>query len=936
MGYLDRYFTGNQESSELEKMYGEARASMYQQDRQEIHENLNKFVEDTIAYGTFTWEPDKLENERDAFISLQQNKTLEEKSVADDLRNQPYIKLLEPSHIDMMSQNGYVATPYIDLDNSEYGRFELGGVDNWDAEWWQTWLDANSQLGLLGEELPAQWAYTRVQSAGMGEGGHFEEWEKRMGRSSQPTEYEQEAIDYYLLDRSNLKRLVNPATLYRHPPLKNVVNFINQSDEAYSYTTPPNFFSSRRQEGWDGEKALEVFSETNAPLLSVFQAIGGNVQQLKDSPNHYEFRYLINETVHMHSVAARVAIAQKNRGWWERQGNFAIGFVASSLNSVDMLGEVAVAVATAGSSLTYTVGKRGLSTTVKGVNNVKRARRLTGFLGRARSTVTRNRAYRVNDLVEGEDRIAKLVGWVKDTQNVRNFMARINAFIPSNLPDTFIAAGFKKLHGTGTVLGQSKAATIGHYVVSKRALDFATGSVEGFLYGLVNQLDSTEEWSTEALWNEIISEGAGQVFAGPAFRTVLGRGVMMPSHKVARATLTKALDKMKFSPETRSAIDQAFGPLQQNWNKMPVEFQEQMIAAKIMYGINNEGYAMATGRSGATIPSHMHALVNHLSEATGEQVDVNSILNDINKRKREKATEGEELVLSDSEVMIALAHGVLNQLASRNKIIGTVDADGNINPQAESIIREIAIEGMAYEAASTRGFEGMSQAEVYEAVEAAKIDILSSDAEILEKTLVTNLQAYRTVMQKLGLDHQSISTTEGKEAVGAELISGDNLLTLQRELHNANVDMSDTGLSPEQIQQLGEKPPPTPKPMRRNAGRRARMAAAARTAVGAETLTSLPDSKNVVEDEIKPKNQTEVSPEVEPVVPSKAEKIAEGTRETVEKINSSEKNESNKNSIKSELEQKSQEERQRLLEIAQGLQNHSEAAESLRNNNNCT
>ena len=425
--------------------------------------------------------------------------------------------------------------------------------------------------------------------------------------------------------------------------------------------------------------------------------------------------------------------------------------------------------------------------------------------------------------------IQMLTTWGLETRKFRNLMAKIHSWIPSNIPDKIIMGGYKKAFGTEMVMGKG-FKNYSQFWLTRRGLDFGIGTIEGAIYGAFNQYDGNDGWDWGRFWNEVITEGVGQVFAGPTFRLVLGRGVMAPAHKMGSSTLNKIYEKIDFSPEIRAAIDNAYKPIMPNFDKFTVEQQEAILSSRITLGLSHSGYGKITGTNGA-IPQYLQNMIAEISSATGVTIDAYSAIDAIFQRTID--SEGNVTIpLTQLETSLALIHSVMNQVDNQGRQVLQVKnpETGETEGQLQSLLRTAILHGVVHERATKGGtveLEGDALVEARLKVldELSQMDKDAKEGERpraleLQNIIDEALKATKTVMEKLGMDTSAIVTTAGRSVSSVERLDAPTVEIL-KELYkqNPNMNLGD-GISPDQVAEIKDDPsiPTTPEDVTKPTG----------------------------------------------------------------------------------------------------------------------
>ena len=146
---------------------------------------------------------------------------------------------------------------------------------------------------------------------------------------SEGMEEGQEAYEHYSLTSSNLGRLAFwrgdyiGETLVEHMPFANFRAMLKADEDThFTATTPSKFYASRRHENWDAEKAYVFIKSTILALLPLEQQ-GIGKEELVATPNHWEFRNVVMETLHLDINQRLCQISEE--GTWYGNRRFLVG-----------------------------------------------------------------------------------------------------------------------------------------------------------------------------------------------------------------------------------------------------------------------------------------------------------------------------------------------------------------------------------------------------------------------------------------------------------------------------------------------------------------------------------------------------------------------------------------------------------------------------------
>jgi hypothetical protein len=388
---------------------------------------------------------------------------------------------------------------------------------------------------------------------------------------------------------------------------------------------PTQVFGEQKQEGWDAAKAWELMKEYHPDISSYLVNVAGvNVEQLLRTPNHWEFRYAINEAVDMSNIQAILSSRARDQNWLENKVDFAKQFVIQSFRSADMPVELALTLASAG-------GYAGVGAAVT-LSRASKARSLSrGVYSAARM------ADNARDLANATKRTNSLL------QNLRTYQALM---VPSNwgsiITNSILS---RKLAVEGVQWGSE--VTAGKFMTSVFT-DFGQGLVEGALYNIQNQITDNMEWSSGRLWSEMLEEGVGQIVFGKVFRGInLGLGQAIEgigADQIGPALWDKATRKI--DPALKQMIE-----LQAKLNvkDVPIEvIQETYFNAFLQLHQHFAWQQMTGDKSMPLSVIRLQSALQRQAAKKGVNIDLNSIISSV----FDSVPEGVQLTTEEAAILI--------------------------------------------------------------------------------------------------------------------------------------------------------------------------------------------------------------------------------------------------------------------------------------------
>lgn len=608
-----------------------------------------------------------------------------------------------------------------------------------------------NMLALSGVEQASIYKTTRLYTAGGNIFGTLEDQFPEI--FPKPTPEEQSNIDRALTFQGSWDRLLDviPFVDGRTEGSQNVdTNFIFLENVRAWWDEgilPTDFLGGAKQEGWDGKQAWRVLSEYHPDFAAYLTNVAGlNPEMLANTPNHWEFRYMINESIDLSNLSAILENDRRDSSAVGYALDWGWNFLRQSFRSADMPIELALTAASFGAY----GGIAGATIGMRGVKALKVANS-------------------VNDQVQTLNNINKLSQATINTNRIIHGARTTQALmVPSNWGSIAASSLTQRLTTGGWGLVTEGVRWGTEYNLAQRFLymvpvDATQGLVEGFLYGLQNQLTDNMSFSGERLWQETYSEAFGQIIFGPAFRTT-----NLAIGKAVESTNASAL-----GPVVWNIASQNINP---NLKKM-IELQTQLTNKDLSLDQIEQAYFGAyltlhqhtvwqnmTDNTDAVMPPHvMQAMVVLQSAARqkGINVDLISISRGVLESLPKDPTTGKNVVLEEEEAALLLYGATLDQMSERGLTI--TEADWDI------VNRQIAIQFLVADKMEEMGISRMQQAQMMSEDPAKyKEEIKKAYAAVLLETNTINQKLERlaevgkSAIEKTGITPQInvVNTTQ--------------------------------------------------------------------------------------------------------------------------------------------------------------------------------
>jgi hypothetical protein len=210
-----------------------------------------------------------------------------------------------------------------------------------------------NMLALSGTEQASIYKTTRLYTAGNNIFGTLEDQFPEM--FPKPTPEEQSNIDRALTFQGSWDRLLDviPFVDGRTEGSQNIdTNFIFLENVRAWWDEgilPTDFLGGTKQEGWDGKQAWKVLSEYHPDFAAYLTNVAGlNPEMLGNTPNHWEFRYMINESIDVSNLAAILENERRDSSTLGYTLDWGWNFLRQSFRSADMPFEIALTAASFG------------------------------------------------------------------------------------------------------------------------------------------------------------------------------------------------------------------------------------------------------------------------------------------------------------------------------------------------------------------------------------------------------------------------------------------------------------------------------------------------------------------------------------------------------------------------------------------------------------
>ena len=426
--------------------------------------------------------------------------------------------------------------------------------------------------------------------------------------------------------------------------------------------------------------------------------------------------------------------------------------------------EAGVAVATWGASVGFTMAGRGIQLST--------------------------RALRIAKRLEGAERLADASNFARRLRGAQDFSARVTGYLPSSWGSTLVEGGAKRAFGSQRAGAGFWDSVIGRSSMQSRAIDFAEGLVEGAMYSTINQVSHSENgWDWEAFWNETLSEGGGQVVAGPIFRGVFRTG-SYGVHMVSQGTLNRIYNGLNITDETRAAMAAAFQPVDEKWNTLTQEQKNQVMQAKILMGMAYTNWNEITGSTeGMSIVTQ--SVLAELGRAVENELDIAGLVATVHKNRPVDPETGEQVELTPLEATIATVDAALQYIDQNTDKALSAE-------QEEDLFRTIVLGAFAENQIRETG-DSLTDQKSWD----KQLDALAQmDPEERTAVIEEAAKAWESVSKKLGLRTVRLRPDSSKKkSVEFETISNDAAQTLIEMF--PSMEFKDIpGLDPESIAAL--------------------------------------------------------------------------------------------------------------------------------------
>jgi len=713
-------------------------------------EEFSKFFSDLAVYSTFYEKKDTT-----TYAQYVAEEEAEKRSQQENQKSIEFINKmiksssgLTPRGKELREELG-LAAPIIGIDY-DTGNIGYRDIDPRHAQDLLAYGREN-MLALSGTEQASIYRTNRLYTAGGNIFGTLEDQFPEM--FPKPTPEEQANIDRAKTFQGSWDRLLDviPFVDGRTEGSQNVdTNFIFLENVRAWWDEgilPTDYLGGAKQEGWDGKQAWRVLSEYHPDFAAYLTSVAGlNPEMLANTPNHWEFRYMINESIDNSNLAAILENDRRDSSTLGYALDWGLNFLRQSFRSADMPIEIALTLASVG---VY----GGISGATIGVRGVKALRM----------------ASTINDQVQTLNNINRLSLATRNTNRIIHGARTAQALmVPSNWGSiaTSSIAGRIMTGGWGLVAEGVKWGSelnVAQRFLYMAPIDATQGLVEGFLYGLQNQLTDNMAWSGERLWQETYSEALGQIAFGPLFRTT-----NLSVGKLFEAGNTKALGPFIWNVATRK--------INPNLKRM-IEFQAQLTNKDLSLDQIEQAYFGAyltlhqhivwqnmTDNTDATMPPHvMQAMVVLQSAARqkGINIDLTSISTGVLESLPKDPTTGKNIALDEEEAALLLYGAVLDQMSERGLTIAESDWD--------IVNRQIAIQFLVADKMKEMGISEQQQAQMMaedpakykEEIKKAYADILL-DTEAINQRVERLAEVGKSAVAKAGIAPQInvVNTTQ--------------------------------------------------------------------------------------------------------------------------------------------------------------------------------
>ena len=407
---------------------------------------------------------------------------------------------------------------------------------------------------------------------------------------------------------------------------------------------PTQVFGEQKQKGWDASKAWKLLQEYHPDYASYLVNVAGlNEEKLLRAPNHWEFRYAINESIEMSNIQTILTARTRDQNFFQNGLDVATQFLRQSFRSADMPVELAL---TLGSGGLYT----GVGAVVAGMR-IKKAYSL-GKTAYSAARVADN----AKDLANSTLRTNKILSGLRTTQAL---------MVPSNWGQVVVNSLLaKKLSVEGVQWGSSQG--LGKFLTTI-PIDFSQGLVEGALYSLQNQITDNKEWSNARFWNETFEEGIGQVIFGKVFRGAnifLGTAIEGVGAKQVGPSLWEKATR-RLDPNLKQMIEMQ---AQLRVKDVPIEHVQAAYFGAFLQLHHHFAWQQMTGdRSMPLSVIRLQSALQSAAANKGINIDLNAIITSV----FDSVPEGVQL--TTEEAAILLHTHTLDRIAERGLVISDDD-----------------------------------------------------------------------------------------------------------------------------------------------------------------------------------------------------------------------------------------------------------------------
>ena len=505
-------------------------------------------------------------------------------------------------------------------------------------------------------------------------------------------------------------------------------------------TLPTGFLGGKKQEGWDAKKGYELLQQYHPGFAAYLDTVGLDKEKLFETPNHWEFRYQINNTVQMASLVDILNAADKDNNMLQDLGVFGANFLKQSFRSADMPVELGLTVLTLGGSSAVTAGR-----------TIHKARKFGRMMKAAETAADKAR---VAGLMA--DSVASGIKNKKRLEKIQMIM------VPSNWGHGIIRAT------TGAKFSGNALQRFGKYALA----DAGQGTVEGFLYGLQNQLHDGSgliKWD-RVMW-ETLHEAGGQIVFGKMFRmggkgvqgfsdyTGLSDGVGGIWGSLKESLPPDILTQIEMDAQVSAAIlrgDKEGTPLTRE------EIQRRQLVA-ILMAQQHTGFSILTGDESSPMPgttSQMLANIQAIAMEAGVNLDVTALMEAV-VAARPKNEDGTFTTLSQEEASILLVASALDNLEQQGLRIDPEESQRTVR----GFVVGLLVDGEMRES----GISPHADPDGYRKKQLEVLANLGKDPKLIESKIQALGEVATELRNKFGLT-SIISIDEGARSIGLDLV----------------------------------------------------------------------------------------------------------------------------------------------------------------------